>query len=596
MCSPLNTVIAIAISKADSAIYKTQTTSYPKEVLYLIASVIALISLNHFLSIFYHFITRKRVYGWKQRTAVSLARVPAAVVDSFRTLAFRWTVPIGSSHELNLAEVGLALGYIAAIFSWTFVNTTTIAGAKVDPHYFANRAGTITASQLPIMIALGMRNNIISWLTGISHIKLNLFHRISARVLCVLVWIHAGGRVSAYISTPWLQWGIIAGSAFGLLFFLAIRPIRERNYEAFLFVHFIFAFIFILGVYIHLRGLSHAYYGAWPSMILWGLDHFIRLTRLAIINFGYLNPWSPLKSKKELDAMVDVLSPDLLRVTLHRPKHFNWRPGHSAYLSFPSVSAFPFESHPFTISTIDDDSMPDENSLVFLIGVHSGFTKKLLKRAQTSQSDQTYKVFLNGPYGAPPILAGHQTIILIAGGSGVTYTLPFFLDMLRRAKAGNLACQKIVFVWAIRDSDHINWIANTLAPALNGVPPTISVAIELYITGTNATRQLQKWDESSKDNSSGSEFMVTNDSQSSMASRSFSTIVESPLVGFHQGRPDLESLISKEIADATGNIAINVCGTHSLANAARAAIRLPRPMDVLRGGPTISFHVEAFGA
>ncbi|KAF8813104.1 hypothetical protein BYT27DRAFT_7043412, partial [Phlegmacium glaucopus] len=99
------------------------------------------------------------------------------------------------SHKLNLAEVGLTLGYIAVIFSWTFVNTTTIAGIKFSPKYYADRAGDIAASQLPIMLALGMRNNIISWLTGVSFTKLNYFHRMAARVLCILIWIHAGGRV-----------------------------------------------------------------------------------------------------------------------------------------------------------------------------------------------------------------------------------------------------------------------------------------------------------------------------------------------------------------------------------------------------------------
>ena len=41
---------------------------------------------------------------------------------------------------------------------------------------------------------------------------------------------------------------------------------------------------------------------------------------------------------------------------------------------------------------------------------------------------------------------------------------------------------------------------------------------------------------------------------------------------------------------------LSVCGPRSLVNDTRAAIRSPRPMDILRGGPTISFHAENFGA
>jgi ferric-chelate reductase len=147
-------------------------------------------------------------------------------------------------------------------------------------------------------------------------------------------------------------------------------------------------------------------------MIVWGFDLFIRFVSWVTINFGYLNPWTSQNSKKELDAVVEVLSPDYVRVSLHRSKHFHWRPGQNVYLSFPSISTFPFESHPFTISTIYDDSKSDGSTLVFILRVQRGFTKKLLKEAS---SDTTYKVFLNGPYGSPPLLIGYQTIILIAG-------------------------------------------------------------------------------------------------------------------------------------------------------------------------------------
>jgi ferric-chelate reductase len=151
-------------------------------------------------------------------------------------------------------------------------------------------------------------------------------------------------------------------------------------------------------------------------MIVWGLDRFIRFVSLVTLNFGYLNPWSSEISKKELDAIVEVLSPRYVRVSLYRSKHFHWRPGQNVYLSFPSISStFSFfESHPFTISTIDDDdSKSDHGSmLVFILRVQRGFTRKLHKEAS---SNMTYKVFLNGPYGSPPLLIGYQTVILIAG-------------------------------------------------------------------------------------------------------------------------------------------------------------------------------------
>ena len=137
-----------------------------------------------------------------------------------------------------------------------------------------------------------------------------------------------------------------------------------------------------------------------------------------------------------------------------------------------------------------------------------------------------------------------------------------------RARSGKNTCQKVLFLWAIRDTgtfiqwlhlsrlltihtplDHINWIANNLAPALENLPPSISVAVQLYIT--RITAAAQGLDESPKDKEICSEAMITPDSHL------YSTILQSPFVQVHQGRPNLKKLISNEIGEATGRISIN---------------------------------------
>jgi hypothetical protein len=163
----------------DRDIGKARTIAYSKYVLYLIASFIVLISLSHFLSLGYRYATRKRAHRAQLRTSFSTIRLPTALADSLRALVFRWTVPIGSSFTLSLAELGLAVGYIGVLFSWTLVGSMflaiyrfrisvtlslarTLSGIQVEPRYYRDRAGRIAASQFPIMAALGMRNNLIS--------------------------------------------------------------------------------------------------------------------------------------------------------------------------------------------------------------------------------------------------------------------------------------------------------------------------------------------------------------------------------------------------------------------------------------------------
>lgn len=192
---------------------------------------------------------------------------------------------------------------------------------------------------------------------------------------------------------------------------------------------------------------SLVFYGVWPSFLLWGLDRFLRVARLIAFNFGSFKSIS----RTESNATISLLSHDFLRVTLDLPARFHWLPGQSAYLTFPGVSTSPFEAHPFTISTIDAiDETEGQNhfkTLVFLVRVRNGFTRRLLQHAP---GDENTRVFLDGPYSSPPLLVGFDSVVLIAGmslpllyinpphlmvslegGSGVAFTLPLFLDLVQ---------------------------------------------------------------------------------------------------------------------------------------------------------------------
>lgn len=149
-----------------------------------------------------------------------------------------------------------------------------------------------------------------------------------------------------------------------------------------------------------------------------------------------------------MDASIELLSPDYLRLRLRRPSHFHWSPGQLAYLIAPGVSTVPFEAHPFTIASVDtsgykspggvtpttekeepfDEAGSYWMDLVFFINVHGGFTKKL---RDVAEKGGKAKVFIDGPYGNPPELTGYETSVLIAGGSGISFTLPLLLGSIK---------------------------------------------------------------------------------------------------------------------------------------------------------------------
>jgi predicted ferric reductase len=180
-------------------------------------------------------------------------------------------------------------------------------------------------------------------------------------------------------------------------------------------------------------------------LLIWGLDRLIRLIRLVVFNHSY---FGLKKGSGTMDASVELLSPHLVRLRLHRPPHLHWSPGQTAYLIMPDVSTIPFEAHPFTIASFDTTrgetqgdvipiievkEVPGENEphwkeLVFIIDVHGGFTKNLRDVAEKTGK---VKVFVDGPYGKSPDLTDYDTSVLIAGGSGVSFTLPLLLDGIK---------------------------------------------------------------------------------------------------------------------------------------------------------------------
>ena len=159
-----------------------QAGLYPTRAWACVGGFIAFVSLCHFVSLFsllWRPVT-PHSSAPRNRNVIHIQRLPVALMHTFRVIAFRWTISLGDSYTLNLAEVFMTAGYIAILFAWTFVNctlhpvlmiwrtysrfsiATSSLGSKVNPHIYANTAGHIVATQISLTAALGMKNNIIS--------------------------------------------------------------------------------------------------------------------------------------------------------------------------------------------------------------------------------------------------------------------------------------------------------------------------------------------------------------------------------------------------------------------------------------------------
>ncbi|KAF9238235.1 ferric reductase NAD binding domain-containing protein [Melanogaster broomeanus] len=523
------------------------------------------------------------------RGGISLSRLPVAAINAYRVIAFRCTLEVGS-YTLNTTEVLVTLAYIAYLLTWTFVNTTNLEGEAFDPKYWSNRAGMLAASQTPLLTALGTKNNLVSrgyylldFVTGISYEKLNYIHRAMARSCFGLLLIHASSEIYNYprfqasLEEAWLRIGISALVALSVLCIASLRPVRTVAYEFFFYVHFLAVFIFLVGGYFHTKRWIGSYW-IWPSFAIWGLDRFIRVARLVVFNHSY---FGFNRHSGELDATTELLCDDFVRVRMRRPPHFNWSAGQSAYLIMPSISTLPFEAHPFSIASIDSAlflptlGTPEKTTsirreLVFLVKVRGGFTKRLKDAAA---QNKTVKVLLDGPYGAAPDLGAYDTAVLVAGGIGVTYTLPVFLSVIEAVRKGTSSCRRLVFVWAVRDASHLHWVSDALVRANSLVPSSLSISIHVYVTKGSIPSSKSK----------------------PRAPRSLFS--SAPWIKMASGRPDLKAIFSEQMHGAVGRMSVSVCGPQGLAQSVRRALCFPvsGPYIILRGGPSVTLYVESFG-
>lgn len=129
--------------------------------------------------------------------------------------------------------------------------------------------------------------------------------------------------------------------------------------------------------------------------------------------------------------------------------------------------------HPFSIAnSVELQSLEygdRENAtptLELLVGIHKGFTSRL--HSQVTGADQhspfTIPLYVDGPYGHSPHTGDYDTVVLVAGGTGVTYMASVLEGIIwaanvmesnrwkvERAKKKLGKTRKVVLIWSVRE-------------------------------------------------------------------------------------------------------------------------------------------------
>ncbi|KAL0570684.1 hypothetical protein V5O48_011272 [Marasmius crinis-equi] len=409
------------------------------------------------------------------------------------------------------------VGVMLLLFAFfTFTMTWTWA---TRPYYrsrwnvggppLAIRSGFLALGCFPFILAFAGKWNFVTFVTGHSHEKLQIYHQYMSHIFMILAmahsfpWIIQGTREVKPGFEPLSQWeyswdvahkiyywsGVALLSVLGWLCFASLPFIRNRFYETFKYLHIASAILFTALFFVHCNKLLGSWDWLWVSIVLWGISVLARFVWMVWTNSGTLPR-----------ASFEVMSGEMVKLRVKCSPSERWKPGQHYFLNFLTVMPYPFQSHPFTIASIPHSEKGEPQEMVVLIRQANGLTKKLVKHLSHCETTKTIPVILDGPYGGVGHdLSIYEHVLLFAGGTGVTFTLPALQDLVRKSNAGDVVCNSIELVWSVREEGDLSWmmdeIRETVRKALS-----ISVVIKLYITGTQKHRR----NDSDSTNSSGS--------------------------------------------------------------------------------------------
>lgn len=321
------------------------------------------------------------------------------------------------------------------------------------------------------------------------------------------------------------------------------------------------------------------------------VDRFLRLVRVIHCNFHvHFRPGEKLRvsaSTAVYDEAADVIRLEIVPGSpLLRP-----HPGQYYYLYQP-FRLKGWESHPFTLGAwsytaevataaaqdgpiadvsrvpllFDAASRPYQEvvhcddqpklRLIFWIRPFDGWTRHLRQQCQRRSNRTIFPdVLLEGPYGREIPLWKHESVLLIAGGTGIAAMVPYIQDHMARSSTGASATcvRDLHLVWTTRQASFIrNLVARELRPAL----ARHDFQASFYSTLAPEDHRYREEDDS--DVGSG-KLLANNDLE------------------IISGRPDLQTLINTHAHEARlsdSSAIVIICGPPAMADEARAAVHL----------------------
>ncbi|KFZ03476.1 hypothetical protein V502_10919 [Pseudogymnoascus sp. VKM F-4520 (FW-2644)] len=567
-----------------------------------------------------HFIS-SQVLGYRKFRGPPIWQKLIAVVRylsyrGFYVKALRWnSAPIGL---LLLGAVGTVYFFCMDLIPQPYYWSSLDFGGSPP---LGTRSGWMALACMPFVFATATKTNWITLLTGVSHERLQVFHRWTAYAFFLLSLMHTFPFIVYHIrfhdmvmqvtmsGTIFYWTGIVALVFQAWLTFASHSVIRNLGYEFFKATHLFAAVIFMIVFFWHC------------DYTLTSWHYFIATAAVYVPCLVY--PW--LRTCFEYGftqkAYIHVEDNGFTRITVPSVT-MRWKPGQHCFLRFTSFGFQAFSSHPFTICSLPSTRPNEKSELVFYIRHQRGLTEKLYNHA-LKQPGASVPVHIDGPYGGinmQKYIQGDR-LLVIAGGSGAGWILPFIELFHRWNSTGadeeqgkdtetddneaqpngghrkhNLSRPlSLRVVLATRDTSTRTWFLRAVGELLSKYSTqhsSFDMDVHVYLTGeAERDAHIPK----TVDNAP-----ILSESASSSENINIKAEEQQAIVTGNElfGRPDLPLIIREEgarTAEAGQSLSVFVCGPATMQNDVRNAVA-EENLNIIKGSKAggVYLHSEHF--
>jgi predicted ferric reductase len=357
---------------------------------------------------------------------------------------------------------------------------------------------------------------------------------------------------------------------------LTYEGIRRKRFELFYYSHH-FALVVYLGVVFH---AASAWYYVTPGLLLYALDRALRFAK------GCRLPSSTRISRCGAATRIEFAYPGSACGATRPLEH---TAGQYCFVNVPSIS--PLQWHPFTISSAPTDKTSTIHAKAMGEATFTSALAALAEDAEAGRAAQPV-IRIDGPYGVPPVVDEYTSILLVAGGIGVTPCHAILRDLYARAAdtasrrcghtAGKRAC-KVKLLWSVRHKGMACLFADTLRQIdADSLGDSFSYSLHLSRAAT-AESEAKQWEALASPTATATSAAAAAGAQEDGRAMPSG---EMSMLQWSNGRPNVHATLAAMVQDGdppTRSL-VFVCGPEGLkAAASEAALSLGT-----------DFHAETF--